>query len=270
MNRFGLSRHIPDSVKREVRQRDGFGCVVCGRAIYEFDHVDPEFANADQHLATGITLLCPSCHSKKTRGFLSTETVMDCMRAPYSKRMGFSFEHLDIGTSHPVIIFGNMLAFNLRSIIEFDGESIFSVLPPPEEGAPFLLNALIRDAGGNVIFEIVENEWRTPSENWDVETKSGRIKILNGPADASFELRVEPPNKIVIEAIDMVHKGTRITCREGAPTKFHFPWGDRISTSGGIFESCKALVRIEGRSAAFGVGCRSCSISELTINPRYI
>ena len=40
-NRHGLSRHIPASVTREVRQRSKFGCVMCRIGFYEYEHINP-------------------------------------------------------------------------------------------------------------------------------------------------------------------------------------------------------------------------------------
>jgi 5-methylcytosine-specific restriction endonuclease McrA len=37
----GRRPKIPEGVKREVRQRCGFGCVICGLPIYEYDHLVP-------------------------------------------------------------------------------------------------------------------------------------------------------------------------------------------------------------------------------------
>lgn len=31
INKQGISRDIPDPIKRDVRQRCGFGCVICGK-----------------------------------------------------------------------------------------------------------------------------------------------------------------------------------------------------------------------------------------------
>ena len=33
------SRNMPLPIQREVRQRCGFGCVVCGLPLYEYDHL---------------------------------------------------------------------------------------------------------------------------------------------------------------------------------------------------------------------------------------
>ncbi len=48
-NKHGLSRTIPEDVKRQVRQACGFGCVCCGFAIVTYEHIEPEFHNAESH-----------------------------------------------------------------------------------------------------------------------------------------------------------------------------------------------------------------------------
>jgi hypothetical protein len=55
-NSFGLQRHISKSVKRIIRKNSGFGCVICGKAIVHYDHVDPDFTEANEHDPTKMTL----------------------------------------------------------------------------------------------------------------------------------------------------------------------------------------------------------------------
>ena len=44
INKFGLRRSdFHADTKRLIRQRDGFGCVVCGLALIKYEHLDPEF-----------------------------------------------------------------------------------------------------------------------------------------------------------------------------------------------------------------------------------
>ena len=45
-NQHGLSRSIPEDVKQHVRQECGFGCVICGNIIIDYEHIDPGFAEA--------------------------------------------------------------------------------------------------------------------------------------------------------------------------------------------------------------------------------
>ena len=74
-NQHGLKRQIPPDVAFQVRSECGFGCVVCGNAVYEYEHIDPPFAEAKQHEAARIALVCGGCHSPKTRGFTSADLI---------------------------------------------------------------------------------------------------------------------------------------------------------------------------------------------------
>ena len=58
-NKFELSRTIPEPIKRQIRQDSGFGCVICGLGIIQYEHVDPEFHLAKIHDPSKMTLLCP-------------------------------------------------------------------------------------------------------------------------------------------------------------------------------------------------------------------
>jgi hypothetical protein len=48
-------RYVPAEIKRAVRQRCGFGCVLCGVPIFQYDHMIP-FAEVQEHTEENITL----------------------------------------------------------------------------------------------------------------------------------------------------------------------------------------------------------------------
>ena len=68
------SRNIPLPVQREVRRRCGFGCVICGLPLYEYDHLLC-WAVVQRHVAEEITLLCDQHHREKTSGLLPNDAV---------------------------------------------------------------------------------------------------------------------------------------------------------------------------------------------------
>lgn len=104
-NKYGLSRDIPADVKRAVRQACGYGCIICGAAIVEYEHVDPPFPEAREHDPRAIALLCPQCHAKVTRGFLAKQTVKEALLDPVCKKKGYASEFFDIGRTHPKLVF---------------------------------------------------------------------------------------------------------------------------------------------------------------------
>ena len=113
MNKYGLSRAIPAQIKREVRQRCGFGCVVCGAGIIQYEHVEPEFHEAESHDADKIALLCPQCHAKVTTRIWSKDKIKQAMRNPICKKKGFTKEAFDLGEGPLGNILGSLAIYQL-------------------------------------------------------------------------------------------------------------------------------------------------------------
>jgi hypothetical protein len=145
-NRFGLSRKIPADVKFQVRKREGFGCVICGVGIIEYEHVDPEFRDAEVHDPLKITILCPTCHAKKTRGFLSVEAVKKAMLSPKCLEEGFSKEVLDIGTVSPKLVFAGANFQNCVYPLMVEGKPLFMIQPPEIEKGPWRFSGRFFDS----------------------------------------------------------------------------------------------------------------------------
>lgn len=246
INQYGLSRDIPADVKRVVRQRDGFGCVVCGSALYQYDHFDVEFAEAKQHDPDDIFLLCASDHDLKTKGLLSKETIRRHIANPKSKENGFSFGPFDLGVQPPTVVLGDLKITNVTTILEVLGEPVFSVRPAEAEGQPFRINACLRDANGAVILDIVDNQWRTRAENWDATVEGALITIRSAPRQIVLSLRAQPPHGLVVERMDMTHRGCRIQCHEGGKLTIE-SGGAKIEAQGGeIYDGDAAIVFQEG------------------------
>ena len=74
-NQYGLSIKRPAGVERQVRKNSKFGCVVCRSAFYQYEHIDPVFADAREHNPDHMCLLCGGCHHKVTIGHLSKSSV---------------------------------------------------------------------------------------------------------------------------------------------------------------------------------------------------
>lgn len=232
-NRFGLRRNIPSSVQREIRKRCGFGCVICGCAIYHYEHIEPEFKDARDHNPSRMALLCPSCHQKVTNKLWSKDKVKKALEKPMCFQKGFSFDAFDIGCEHPRVFLGNTEFSDTSTILEVDGDPLFQIEPPEEAGCPFRLSALFYDQLGNKIFRIIQNEWQGPTTNWDIEIKGPKITIRNAPKEITLVIRAEPPEKLVVERLNMFYKGARIVASEDSK---EISWG----SSDGCFISLKA------------------------------
>ena len=203
MNKYGLSRDIPSDVKRNIRQHCGFGCVVCGLGIIQYEHIDPAFHEAHQHESKNIALLCPQCHAKVTTGFWSKQKIKLAMTDPISRRRGFTKEVFDFCGGHPTLQFGGMTLHNCPIPIEVAGCPLFKIEKPEVKGGPFRLSGVFCNSNGKVTLQIVEDEWIASSDNWDVEVSGGVIIIREAHRIIHLRLKVDPPKKLIVDHLDM-------------------------------------------------------------------
>lgn len=206
-NQHGLGRYVPRDVRREVRVRCGFGCVICGLAYYDYEHFDPDFKDAKEHNPEGMTLLCMQCNQKRARGTLSAATVARANDNPVCKQQGFASELFDFGPDPIEVRFAGVSFVDCKVLIQVHGVDLLSVRPPEEPGSPVLLSGFLADATGATTLKIVDNVWSAGDENWDVEVVGPLITIRRGPADIALQVRTLPPRAIAIERIDMLFEG---------------------------------------------------------------
>lgn len=222
INKFGLSRSIPEAVKLEVRQRCGFGCVICASPIVEYEHVSPTFAEATEHSSDAIALLCPTCHAKVTKRIYSKEKVTKAMQFPAALNHGKVVDILDFSDKHPIIVFGGTTFENCRVPIMFKGNPLLVI---EKERDAFLISGRFYDSAGVVNLELIKNEWICSARHWDVQVVGPRIIIVEKKKGPRLILKVEAPEKLIVEKLDMLVNGTRIVGDESklrvGPNVFH-------------------------------------------------
>ena len=243
-NAQGLSRAIPAEVKRQVRQRCGFGCVVCGAAVFQYDHMVTGFADADVHDPTDITLLCGFHHQMKTAGMLSVETVRRANASPKCRETGFARGPFDIGPHFGEVRIASISALQTTNIISIYGDRVLYLEEPEEPGGPMRLNATLSDDSGVPVMQIVANEWRTPVENWDVLVAGQHITIKRARTDTVLSMRIDPPNRIRFERLHMFHRGVRIDCDANQHATVTFPSGASVSTPGMQLQGAPSCIEV--------------------------
>ncbi len=210
-NRLGLSRDIPDQIKREVRSACGFGCVICGCAIYQYEHLDPIFAQAKEHDPNNIVLLCASCHDKVTRGIWSKEKVSNAQKKPYAKIKGHSEFSLDVSVESGLKIrVGQTEFIGIQDIILIDGVSILSIDNPEQPNSPPRINAKFYDRKNTLISQIINNEWRGETSAFDIEIIGKRITVRSDSRKIDLILRLEPPNGVLIDKLHLFYNNKSI------------------------------------------------------------
>ena len=210
-NRYGLSRDIPRRIKHKVRQACGYGCVVCANAIYHYEHIDPPFALAREHDPRKIALLCGACHDKVTRRVWSKQRVLEALKNPKAKELGYSSFILDIGGGDGLVVnIGRTEFVGLENIILIDAEPLLSVRPPETDGSPPRLSARFFDRAGNEIAAIVDNEWRGTTDTFDIETRGPTTTVRSKAREIDLVVAVNPPSGVVIERLNLRFNGKTI------------------------------------------------------------
>lgn len=199
---------------REVRQRCGFGCVICGHPIYEYDHL-LGWTNVKRHEATEITLLCPIHHKEKTAGLLPGESVLEANRDPWNLRSGVTAPYtlkytgdayfIDVGS----LVYGGR-ATGTRTVaqaIRIDGEPLISVTL---EDGHFLLSLAVYDRQGSLVLHIIDNELVLNLRSWDIEFVGKRLTVRQAARDILFDIVFKPPSTVMIQRGWILRNGVEI------------------------------------------------------------
>ena len=211
------SRNIPLPIQREVRQRCGFGCVVCGLPLYEYEHME-EWASVHRHVAQEITLLCDQHHREKTAGFLPKELVREFNAAPFNFREGVRkpYDLHFSGRKAEIVIGGNSFT------CEDAGFGTFMV-PISVDGLPLLgfilgdghllLNLVVFDEFNAPILHIKNNQLFQSTLPWDIQLIGTMLTIREGHAQILVEIEFLPPNRVVIQRGRFLRNGVEILVR---------------------------------------------------------
>jgi hypothetical protein len=202
-NKHGLADYIPSEVRLAVRQQCGFGCVVCGLAIAQYEHFDPPFEEAREHRAEGICLLCGACHDKKTRGIWSPAKVAAARSSPITFAKGGSKDAFDLAAPLALWI-GDSLFLQVNTIVRTrEGEQWLSIESSELPGGPVRISAKFFDDRGAPSLTIEGNEWMPSSSQWDTEVIGKTIKIRRSVGEVVLQLVAVPPNGLRLSRLRM-------------------------------------------------------------------
>jgi hypothetical protein len=237
-NRYGLTRDIPEPVKRVVRQRCGFGCVVCAGAIVDYEHFNPDFARARRHDPSGITLLCPLCHAKRTRNMLSIGRVRDANASPAALTRKYAFSELEGTARRPFVKLAGMTLKNCETPLQVGGYPALKIEDAEVENGPYRLSATFFDSRGQPSLLIRENEWRVLTESWDVEVAGPNITVRTAPREIALRLQLTPGEGLIVDRLDMLCAGYRLVGNADL-LDVYFPGGGKQSFIRGLVDNCK-------------------------------
>jgi hypothetical protein len=227
---------IPSHIKRKVRQRCGFGCVICGLPIYEYDHL-PGYERVKRHRADELTLLCPMHHTEKTKGLLPVERVAAADRSPFNRQqLGTSPHALWFGGTAPEIVLGTQL-------FTCDDPRRPTVMIPilANRQAPFgftldrggmTLSLDARDSKNRRVLYIHESELVVATVAWDATFVGSTLTIWEKSRDLALQLEIAPPRRVTITRYHVNSNGVEIDVN---PTKVEIsgPGLPRLAVQGG-------------------------------------
>lgn len=208
---------IPLPIQRAVRQRCGFGCVICGLPLYEYDHI-LGWASTERHEAEEIVLLCDKHHREKTSGLLPVDTVRAANESPFNLRTGTSKPydlHFD-GTECEAVIGGNRFTTQdagygtLMIPVSVDGVPLLGVVLADGH---LLLHMNLFDEFNNLVLIIRNNELVYRPDTWDIQFVGRNLTVREAQRKLLIDIEFDVPNRINIKRGRFLCNGVEILVR---------------------------------------------------------
>lgn len=270
-NNHGLSRYIPAEIERQVRTNSKNGCVICRALVCDYEHIDPPFANAEEHSSDVICLLCASCHAEKTRGRLNAAQIL---AACYNVR------NRDVGVPHHQAHFSGSTRLSL-------GNSVFDHMPNGAavlryDGQPILLLSYLEDQifggfrpsitgaihgpEGSILVAINDNLLTFVSTGMVVTEVGKKFQCRQHDGTIVLDLEFAPPNGFTINRLNMKFRDLLIDLNNNFGVEAPCGLGTRIRFSSPEIEASGASVAIDYNSdPAFWKGSPLVAIGDVGI-----
>lgn len=191
---------IPEATKRVVRQRCGFGCVLCGLPVYQIDHM-VDWAEVRSHDPENLTLLCGTHHDAKTRGLLPPQVVQQANQEPWNIKAGFTRPYgLYFGMADEVEIVMGSVGFRSTvpdmCAVMVDDQPLLA-FDRDEDGLG--LHLMNFDEYNYPVLSIEHNQLVVGRSNWDVQFVGQVLTIRARRGTIGLRARFEPPARVVID-----------------------------------------------------------------------
>lgn len=191
---------------------------MCRAFAYQYEHIEPTFANASSHDPDNICLLCGDHHYQVTQKLLSKEQVKKAykrvqesehIKSPFHSILLTGSLELTAGTS----TFSHMTP--VSAVLEYDGARILEIGYVEDEvcgGSRPSINGSVYDLEGTEIAAFEDNCLTVLNDPDDLELKKSLLTVKRGRAIA-LQIEFHPPNRIQIHKLNM--KFGEIVCHLG-------------------------------------------------------
>lgn len=218
-NVHGLARYIPPAIKQKIRKDAGFGCIFCGAAFVQYEHIDPEYKDAKEHNPDDMTILCASHHDMTTRGRLSKLKIKKQKQNPFAKKSRAVTDQLFPDLENLGIMLGNSSFKNIGLILSFYGKPIFWFENLDGIGSPLTLCSIFVDNNGKKIGFINRNEYISLVDDnvIDIVSDAKGIKVY-GSIDSHLllDLEVKGDLPLKVKYFESEVYGLKIICDDEA------------------------------------------------------
>lgn len=211
---------IPELVKREVRQRCRFGCVLCGCPVYHYDHII-EYSEERVHEVDNLALLCGTHHDQKTRRQLPAQMVRAALDRIIEtrKRPQEGSAELFFDSDITVTIGGN----ELRMLVVPDRPLVPALVVDDtvllglrlEDGLP-LLTVRSFDERNNPVLWVKDNELRHTDQLFDISYVGTTLTFRRALGDILLEIDFAAPDRIKFLRGAMYAHGVGLEVRRDA------------------------------------------------------
>jgi len=239
---------IPVAIKRAVRKECGFGCVICGAPVFQYDHI-LDFAEVKDHTIENLALLCPTHHQDKTSNRLPRGVVAKYRAAPVNLNREISSAHKWFfgGASVQFAIGGNIYETDFKTLnpswggevvpIQIGNTPVFKA-KYQDEG--LVLSATFHDAAGNLILGIDEGELRISTRVGDFSCEGRKLRMSDGDGNTLMEL-VKLDNGLKISRAMFREEGVALDIQ---PELIRAMPGGLLGATGNVYVNNRVGLRI--------------------------
>lgn len=248
------NRNIPRPIQREVHQRCGYGCVICGYPLCDYHHMKG-WAKTKEHVSEEIVLLCKNHHGQVTTGILPDRIVAEHNENPFNLKQGYSTDYQLYfeGNICELVIGGNSFQNSYKGETTFapaimvDGITLFGFTL---ENNRLLLNVLLFDENNFLVLRIDDNILTYSTDIWDVEFVGRKLIIREKHRKLLICMNFEPPNKVVIENARLLCNGVEILVKN----EQLIIGNKKVSIMGGKFKDNGVGIRVGANPYQLGAG----------------
>lgn len=208
VNKHGLARRIPSEIKKQIRKDDGYGCVICGNILVDYEHIDPLFCDATEHDPEKMALLCSTHHDQVTRKVLPKRIIKEHKKNPYCKSRGYAHSNYYPNPEDVKIKLGNSYLENTKIILAIDEKPIIWI--DSEEGSPILFNAIFYDHEGNKLGFLNKNTFIALVTECDISGIGSRIEARLKRGKINLTINLEGDQVVEIKRLNTNYAGNNV------------------------------------------------------------